>query len=233
MSTTKLISMYLSPWSERVRFGFAFKRFPYEKQDYRPGVDEEELKKLTGQNQVPVLVMDGKVIPDSTAILDWLEAARPEPALVPKSDKDWAQVTLWEELIEGVMGPHARTLLIGRGLRSSDPELQGIGKFFAAKYGHSEYAEDHARLTLKRVLLSIKHTIGGRQYLVGDAFSRADLTAAAMLMLMRPPPDELFLFPRKMRPLFTDPLSDDPECSAVFAWRNEMYKRHRGEPVKP
>jgi glutathione S-transferase len=80
MSTTKLITMYLSPWSERVRWALAFKRLPYEKQNYRPGVDEEEVKKLTGQNQVPVLLTDGKAIPDSTAILEWLEDSWPKPS---------------------------------------------------------------------------------------------------------------------------------------------------------
>ena len=99
MSTTKLITMYGSPWSERVRWAFDFKRLPYEKQNYQPGVDEEEVKKLTGQALVPVLLTDGKVIPDSTAILEWLEDSRPEPALLPRSEKDRAQVTLWEELM--------------------------------------------------------------------------------------------------------------------------------------
>ena len=73
MGTTKLITMYGSPWSERVRWAFAFKKLPYEKQNYEAGVDEAAVKKLTGQAMVPVLITDDKVIPDSSAILDWLE----------------------------------------------------------------------------------------------------------------------------------------------------------------
>jgi len=38
------------------------------------------------------------VIPDSSAILDWLEETRPEPALLPKSAKECAMATLWEEV---------------------------------------------------------------------------------------------------------------------------------------
>src|SRR5258708_37998693 len=94
MSTTKLITMYLSPWSERVRWALAFKGLPYEKQNYQPGVDEEQVKNLTGQALVPVLITDGKVIPDSTEILEWLEESRPEPALLPASEKDPAQAAL-------------------------------------------------------------------------------------------------------------------------------------------
>lgn len=233
MSTTKLITMYGSPWSERVRWALAFKGLPYEKENYEPGFDEEKIKKLTGQALVPVLIIDGKVIPDSTAILEWLEASRPEPALLPRSEKDRAQVTLWEELMIGVLGPHARTLIIGRELRINDPEAQRSGKYFAEKYGHSPYMEEQAKLTLRRVLLSLKQTLSGRQYLVGDAFTRADLTTAAMLMLLKPAPEEFFIFPQQVRRIYMDPLAEDPVFSPIFAWRDEMYKRHRCEVVKP
>ncbi len=233
MDTIKLITMYGSPWSERVRWAFAFKSLSYEKENYQPGIDEEKIKKLTGQALVPVLITDGKVIPDSTAILEWLENTRPEPALLPRSEKDRAQVTLWEELAIGVLGPHARTLIIGRELRISDPEAQRSGKYFAEKYGHSPYMEEQAKLTLRRVLLSLKQTLSGRQYLVGDAFTRADLTTAAMLMLLKPAPEEFFVFPQQVRRIYMDPLADDPAFSTIFAWRDEMYKRHRCEVVKP
>jgi glutathione S-transferase len=41
-----------------------------------------------GQAQVPVLLVNGTVIPDSTAILNWLEQHHPQPALMPSSEKD-------------------------------------------------------------------------------------------------------------------------------------------------
>ena len=233
MSTTKLITMYGSPWSERVRWALKFKGLAYEKENYEPGVDEEKIKKLTGQALVPVLIADGKIIPDSTAILEWLEDARPEPALLPRSEKDRAQVSLWEELAIGVLGPHGRTLIIGRELRIEHPDAQRDAKYFAEKYGHSPYMEEQAKLTVRRVLLSLKRTLSGRQYLVGDAFTRADLTTAAMLMVLRPAPEEFFVFAPPVRRIYTDPLADDPAFSAIFAWRDEMYKRHRGEAVKP
>ena len=66
-STIKLIHMYASPWAERVRWALTFKGVPYEKQNYQPRVGEEAVKKLTGQAQVPVLLVNGTVISDSTA----------------------------------------------------------------------------------------------------------------------------------------------------------------------
>src|ERR1039458_3826172 len=232
MSTTKLITMYGSPWSERVRWALAFKGLSYEKENYEPGIDEEKIKKLTGQALVPVLITDGKIIPDSTAILEWLEDTRPEPPLLPRSERDRAQVTLWEELAIGVLGPQARTLISGRLLRSSEPAMQQAGQYFGGKYGHSAYSEEQARLTVKRILVSLKQTLSGRQYLGCDAFTRADLTTAAMLMLLKPAPEEFFVFPQQVRRIYMDPLAEDPVFSPIFAWRDEMYKRHRCELVK-
>ncbi len=233
MGTIKLITMYGSPWSERVRWALAFKKLPYEKQNYEPGIDEAAVKKLTGQAMVPVLVTGDKVIPDSSAILDWLEETRPEPALLPKSAKERAMVTLWEEIALNAMGTHGRTLITGRLLRIDDPEAQKSGKYFAEKYGYSEFAEEQSRLTAIRILTSLRDTLSGRQYLVGDTFSRADLTVAAMLMLWKAAPQEFFVFTPELRFVYLDRLGDDPAFSEVFAWRDRMYKDHRGEVVKP
>jgi glutathione S-transferase len=233
MSSLRLFHMYASPWAERVRWALNYKGVPYEKEDYRPGVDEEKIKKLTGQAQVPVLIVDGTAIPDSTAILDWLEKHKPQPALMPTSEKDRAQVMMWEELMDGVLGPQARMLIVGHFLRSSELELQQGGRYFAQKYQHSAYAEEHAKVTIERILTILKYGLEGRQYLVGDAFTRADVTAASMLLLVNPPPDELFLFPAAMRPVYTVPLASDPRFSPIFAWRDTMYRKHRGGVVKP
>jgi glutathione S-transferase len=233
MGTTKLISMYGSPWSERVRWAFAFKKLPYEKQNYEAGVDEAAVKKLTGQAMVPVLITDDKVIPDSSAILDWLEETRPEPALLPKSAKERAMVTLWEEVALNALGPHGRNLTTGRLLRIDHPEAQKSGKYFAEKYGYSPFAEEQSRLAARRILTSIRDTLSDRQYLVGDAFTRADITVAAMLMVLKAAPQEFFFFTPELRFVYLDKLGDDPAFAEVFAWRDRMYKNHRGEVVKP
>jgi glutathione S-transferase len=233
MSTIKLIHMYASPWAERVLWALTFKGVPYEKQNYQPGVDEKAVKKLTGQAQVPVLLVNGTVIPDSTAILNWLEEYKSQPALMPGSEKDCAQVTLWEELMNWGLGPQARMLIVGHFLRSGEPELQQGGRYFAQKYQHSPYAEEHAKVTVERILTCLKHALAGREYLVGHAFTRADLTTASMLLLVNPPSDDLFLFPAPMRPMYTAPRALDSAFAPIFAWRDEMYRRHRGEAVKP
>jgi hypothetical protein len=36
-----------------------------------------------------------------------------------------------------------------------------------------------------------------------------------------------------MRPMFGMPLGEDPELAPLRRWRDEMYRRHRGERVTP
>lgn len=233
MSAAKLIQLYQSPWSERARWGFEFKAVPYEKEDYQIGAGEEALKEKTGQAQVPVLLVDGNIIPDSTAILNWLEAHQPQPALLPRSEKECAAVMMWEELMDWVLGPQGRVLILGKLLRSDNPQLQQGGQFMGRKYQYSAYAEEHARIAVGRMLTILKHALDGREYLVGQTFTRADLTTASMLAVVKPPPDDLFLFPAPMRPIFTDSLALEPQFASVFSWRDQIYRRHRGGPVKP
>jgi glutathione S-transferase len=152
---------------------------------------------------------------------------------MPQSQKDQAQVIIWEELMDGVLGPQGRLLVIGRLLQSNDPELQQAAHYFSQKYQHSSYAESRARTIVKRILASLKHILDGREYLVGNSFTRADLFAASMVGLMNPASDDLFEFPTVMRQAFTEPIAKDPDFAPVFAWRDEMYRKHRGEMVKP
>jgi hypothetical protein len=33
--------------------------------------------------------------------------------------------------------------------------------------------------------------------------------------------------------MYVEPLAEDPGFAGIFAWRDEMYRKHRGEAVKP
>jgi len=47
------------------------------------------------------------------------------------------------------------------------------------------------------------------------------------------PDDDLFQLDAGMRPMFGMPLGEDPELAPLRRWRDEMYRRHRGERVTP
>ena len=233
MSAITMIQLYQSPWSERARWGFEFKKVPYEKEEYQIGAGEENLKKQTGQAQVPVLLANGEVIPDSTTILNWLEERHPTPALMPKAEKDRAQVMMWEELMDGVLGPQGRILILGKFLRSDNEQMRQGGQFMGQKYQYSAYAEEHAKAAVQRNLTILQHALDGRSYLVGDSFTRADLTVASLLNVVNPPPDDLYQVAPPIRAMFTAEEARDPSFAPIFTWRDTIYRKHRGGPVKP
>jgi glutathione S-transferase len=150
MTPTKLIHLHTSPFSERVRWALDLKGVVYEKANYAVSTGEEDLITLTGQRQVPVLVAGDEVIPDSTAILEWLEQHVPNPPLVPTNPRDHAQVMLYEELACAVLAPEGRQMLIARLLKSEDELPHRFGRFLAKKYAHSEFALARARAAVRR-----------------------------------------------------------------------------------
>jgi len=114
------------------------------------------------------------------------------------------------------------------------PKRKRAESTFAEKYGYSPFEEEQSRLTVTRILTSLKETLSGREYLVGDTFTRADITTAAMLMLFKAAPQEFFFFHQPpVRMVYLDKLGEDPTFAEVFAWRDQMYKKHRCEVVKP
>ena len=90
-----------------------------------------------------------------------------------------------------------------------------------------------AAWNVKRIMGAINTIVEERNYLVGNSFSRADITVAAMLGMTKPAPNELFEFSEPLRSMFTEPAaaSSDSSFATLFKWRDTIYEAHRGEVV--
>lgn len=231
MPTLEMIELYPSPWSERLRWALEWKRLPYGRRPYQPLADEESLRRTTGLTTVPVLLADQEVIGDSDAAVDWLEARHPTPALVPAAPQARAQVRAWELAATESMAPFGRLIMIGR-YKARD--LQPLADHFAAKYGWSPPAEARAERLLRALLRDLARSVAASPYLVGDAFTRADLTVASMLgPIIGLPSDDLFVLDAGMRGMFGVPFADDRDLAPLGPWRDGVYRRHRGGRVTP
>jgi glutathione S-transferase len=231
MAALTLWELYFSPWSERVRWVLELKGLPYTRRGYRPLSDEDELRRTTGIATTPVLLADGEVVGDSDAAVDWAEAARPAPALLPADPRQRAAVRALELTATEVLAPSARLVMIGRWQAAN---VQPLGDHFAAKYHWSSDAEARGVATLRRALPELADAVARGPYLVGDTFTRADLTLACMLTpVLGPPPEELFALDESVRTMFRLPTGSGPEAAPLRAWRDETYRRHRGGRVVP
>ena len=231
MAHLELIELHPSPWSERVRWALEWKRVPYARRAYQPLAGEEELRRTTGLSTVPVLLADGEVVGDSDAALAWLEAHRPQPALVPTDPRLRAHVRAWEIAATETMAPAARLVMIGRWKARG---MQPFADHFAAKYRWSPAEEARMARLLGALVADLARAVASSPYLVGGGFTRADLTVACMVAgVIGIPPEELFALEESMRPMFGLLPEEDPAVTPLRAWRDGIYRRHRGGRVTP
>jgi maleylpyruvate isomerase len=88
--------------SYRTRIALNLKGLLYEQVpvDLRAGAQKSEAyRALNPQGLVPALEIDGRVLTQSPAILEWLEEAHPEPPLLPRDPFDRAQARAMAALI--------------------------------------------------------------------------------------------------------------------------------------
>jgi glutathione S-transferase len=202
----------------------------------------------------PVLELDGRRIGDSTAVIAALEERYPEPPLYPEDPAERARALELEDFFDEEAGPHIRRLVFHELI--NEPELfaelavanapgpiaksKGLAGAYARTYTGLRWGakdEDAAELGRTKVAAAVDRLDAelersGGGYLVGDRFSVADLTAAAILYpLVRP--EDGPLPPGTPSPpafeRFRESFADRPG----FAWIGEMYRRHRGsaQPV--
>lgn len=92
----KLYGFFASGTSFRTRIALNLKGLDYEQVSINLRLDEGlssvEYRQLNPMGAVPTLATDDAILVQSTAIIEWLEEAYPEPALLPKSPNDRAWV---------------------------------------------------------------------------------------------------------------------------------------------
>jgi glutathione S-transferase len=149
----------------KVRVALGFKDIPYEFHAIDPA-DRTEIVRLSGQHLTPVLVCGDRVLFDAAAILRYLDANfRDRPPLFGSSrDEQWAIEDL--ELF-------ARATLAGPMMEIVHHRVGG-GEVDDAMQARCAGAFAEAAATLIE-------TLAGREWLVGDRMSAADVTAAAVM----------------------------------------------------
>jgi glutathione S-transferase len=99
-----VILLYRAPWStnvQRVTMALAHKGLAYEEVDISYD-DRARVVAVSDQPLVPVLVVDGEVIADSTVIIGRLEELFPDPPLFPSDLTERALVEIFVEWFDRV-----------------------------------------------------------------------------------------------------------------------------------
>ena len=120
----------------RTRIALELKGVAYERQghDLRTGAHKDAAyTALNPQGMVPALQIDGVVLTQSPAILEWLEEAHPSPALLPADPIERAHVRAMAALIGCDIHP-LNNLRVGKALRETFGADQAAVDAWAARW---------------------------------------------------------------------------------------------------
>lgn len=206
--TIKLYQFCISHYSEKVRWALDYKGINYQPVNLLPGQHRKTITALTGKEpSVPVLEHDGEIIQGSSRILDHLDQKFPENALTPEDPAQREQALAWEKKLDDLAGPAIRTWVYHYFLQRPKvvvPMLAAGTPFYnriLLSLAFSRVDEimrnwmkinqktaDEAQQTLETLLTELADTYRQQPFLVGEQFTRADLTAGALLSPLFQPP---------------------------------------------
>ncbi len=199
-----LYHLYVSHFSEKVRWALDYKGLSYRSRLLVPGAHILTVKRVAGTSTVPVLVDSETdvVVRDSTDILHYLDRICPDPALFPYDAEDAARAAEIESFCDEHCAPNVARYLYF--YVTQYPEL--LGQLFQRGLGPGRRLLVRLLLPLvrrgmqRRSALTLDNTIrrraelfaaldqielwisaAGGSFLVGDHFGAADLAAAAVL----------------------------------------------------
>lgn len=242
----------VSHYSEKARWALAWKEVEHRRRSPVPGVHMAVALWLTrgAHYTFPVLSIEGQRIGDSTAIVAALEERYPEPPLYPVDIAERRRALELEEFFDEELGPYVRQLAwyeFGNDRESFAELMEQTAPKPIAKFGRptAAYARAYTALRFRagdaaeaergraKILAGLDRLeaeLGDGEYLVGDRFSVADLTAASLFYPLALP-DEGPLDADSPSAKGFDAFRRPLEERRGIEWVKEMFRLHR-KPAK-
>jgi len=234
-----------SHYNEKVRWALDYKRIPHVRINYLPGPHVPQIRRMTGQTEVPVLRIDGRVVHGSATIIDLIEQRFPSPPLYPADAAARHDAIAMQARLDAELGPEVRRAAFDTTL---DDTAFVVATFASEKSAWKRKLYGAAfplTRALMRKAMNITPETGRRSkekvdglldflaektaatgYLVGDTFTIADLTGAALLG-----PVALVDHPDMRQPALRPPrftaLCAGWSGHPGMLWAREIWRKHR------
>ncbi len=244
MSKPELYQFNFSHFNEKARWALDYKGVDHRRNSLLPGPHVPIMLALTGQTATPALKVTDQVITGSAQIIDYLEKTYPDPPLYPEDPderKDALELQAW---FDEKVGPAVRQALffdilvdpiyVSRVFTSGNPLARFfyftgypfLATFLSVFEKITPARAEAGRETTLEALNFIAANAGRDGYLIGNRFSVADLTAAALLFLTALPSEAHI-------PAFHPVSASAKKWLARWeghpgtVWIRTMYQRHR------
>lgn len=198
--TATLYQYELSPFCDKVRRALRLKAIPFRTVEISLlDTLRGKLKTLSPAAKLPVLELDGAKLADSSDILRWLDEHYPAPRLIPADPKeqalahfleDWADESLYfVEMHLRFTLPHNAVRWVGEAAAHDNPVMQRVAQtVMPLAMRRTTEAQGLGRKPLGVILRDLEQHLrmleqwlDGREWLVGERISVADLAVYAQL----------------------------------------------------
>ena len=132
-----------------------------------------DYKKIAPNSRIPALVLDdGKVILETTAICRYLECLHPEPNLFGENPMEIAEIEMWYSRVSFEL-----MLPLMHGFRHTHPHMSAL------ENQNNEFGLAQRELAVKSLGYYDK-VIGKKEFIACDKFSYADIQAVSSLQFL-------------------------------------------------
>jgi len=175
----KLYSGGIAPNPRRVSIFLAEKNIEIETKDFDIAKLEQkgqELTKINPRQRLPVLELDdGTIITETVAICRYFEELHPEPLLMGVDMLDRAIVEMWQRRMELEF-----FMPVAFAFRHLHPAAAALEPVQIREWG-----EVNQKLAVK-AMKGLDEELGQRQYIAGERFTIADITAFCAYRFLKP-----------------------------------------------
>jgi glutathione S-transferase len=237
----------ISNYNEKVRWALDYKGVRHRRRDPLPGAHMLVALALTRRVATfPVLELERRTIGDSTRIIAALEECYPDPPLYPADPEERRHALELEEFFDENLGHDVRRVVFAELLqhpevmrsRAAEMTTPRQGRVLAAglpafaamlrrRYSINEHAAGQSLLKVRAALCLIDDRLDGRDHLVGDDFTVADLTAAALLAPLLSPPQLPYRTPSTAFPPRLAAIADELCALPAGQWILRTYASYR------
>jgi glutathione S-transferase/GST-like protein len=175
---------------------------------------------------IPAMTHAGKVLTESTAMMEYVDEAFPGPRLMPQGPVDQWRVRWWMKFLDQWLGPSFSmigwSVFVGPSVRQKDPaELEAAieriplpeRRLAWRKAIYGSFSDEEIKESQRRVAVGIgllEESLGERDWLASDQYSLADINGFNLAFAL---------------PLSQPEHCNDQQTPNIMRWLRAIYAR--------